>query len=382
MKICSRCILDSTVPELALDANGVCQYCRIHLELEKQYPLSRDSENPRLAQFLAKIKKKGRGKKYDCLLGTSGGTDSTYTMYLAVKHGLRPLAVHFDNGWNSDKAVRNIMKACSKLNIDLHTHVVDWEEFKDLQRSFLLASTPDADIPTDVGIHSLLIRTAAKEGIRYVLNGHSFRTEGVCPLGWTYMDGRYLKSVHSEFGTRPLRTFPNYTLFDFVYFNLFRKIQVVPFLNFFDYEKEKARTILEKELGWKYYGGHHHENIFTRFFHTFVLPNKFGIDLRKVELSAMTRSGHLDRETALKTVGAHPYSFDSDIVDYAVKKLGWTRSEFEVLMKSQVKSFRDYPTYNDMISRFRWLIQIGCRLNLVPQLLYFKFIMAQHDRHR
>jgi hypothetical protein len=199
MKICNRCILDETVKDIWFDEKGICKYCHISDELEKMHPLGEDGER-RLSEIITKIKEKGKNKKYDCIAGVSGGRDSTYTLYKAVQFGLRPLAVHFDNGWNSDISVSNIKNACDKLNVDLHTVVVDWEEFKDLQIAFLKSGTPDADIPTDYAIYSVLYDEAKKEGVKYILNGHSFRTEGTSPISWTYMDGRYLKSVYKQFG--------------------------------------------------------------------------------------------------------------------------------------------------------------------------------------
>lgn len=208
-QICRRCIMDTTVPDIRFDESGTCNYCRIHDDLEKYYPVNEMGQQ-KLKNLIDKIKNKGKNKKYDCIVGVSGGTDSTHCLYLAKKWGLRPLAVHLDNGWNSEIAVNNMKRATKKLGIDLKIIKVDWEEFKDLQIAFLKASIPDVEIPTDIGIYSILYRVASKEDIPYIINGHSFRTEGSCPIGWTYMDGKYIESVYKKFGkNKKLRKFLN-----------------------------------------------------------------------------------------------------------------------------------------------------------------------------
>ena len=217
---CSRCVFDTTVSDIVFDAKGECQYCKIHDKMEDLHPLGVIGEE-RLKKYIKKIKKKGARKKYDCIVGISGGRDSTYTLYLAVKLGLRPLAVHFDNGWNTDISVSNVKNACNILNIDLYTVVADWEEFKDLQISFLRSSTPDADIPSDYAIVSTLYKVASKEGVKYILNGHSFRTEGTTPISWMYMDGRYFKSIYKKFSNnRKIKSFPILTATSLFYYSI------------------------------------------------------------------------------------------------------------------------------------------------------------------
>ena len=199
--LCSKCILDTTIEEIKFDSQGVCNYCHTQDIMEKKFPLGKEGDVA-VEKIVQKIKHKGKNKKYDCIVGVSGGMDSTYTLYKAVKLGLRPLAVHLDNGWNSDIAVKNINNATKILNVDLETVVVDWEEFKDLQVSFLKASVSDAKVPTDWVIFSILFEAAKKIGVKYIVHGHSFRTEGSTPLSWTYMDGKYVKSVHRIFGKK------------------------------------------------------------------------------------------------------------------------------------------------------------------------------------
>lgn len=369
---CTKCVLDTTVPDITFDNKGVCQYCKIYDEMALSYPLDNTTEQ-NLHRLIKHIKAKGKNKKYDCIIGVSGGTDSSYTLYLTKKFGLRPLAVHLDNGWNSKIAVKNIKSLCDQLKVDLQTYVIDWEEFKSLQRSFLKASVPDAEIPTDVAIHATLIRYASIEGIKYVLNGHSFRTEYIMPLTWTYMEGKYIKSVNKSFENYPLRTFPNFTIRDVLFYNIVKGIKVIPFLNFFNYNKEEAKSLLLENFGWQYSGGHHHESIYTKFFQSYLLPQKFNIDKRKVELSAMLLSGHISRAEALEELKT-PYEFEQQVVDYAINKLELSIEEFQEILKLQVKSFKDFNTYYPIILRFKGLIKFATSINLLPKLLYYKFI--------
>lgn len=369
---CTRCISDTTIPDIRFDQDGVCNYCKIHDELEKEFPRG-EAGKGKLDAMVEQIRLAGRGKSYDCVVGVSGGRDSTYTLYLAAKLGLRPLAVHFDNGWNSEVAVSNIKNAISRLKIDLYTHVADWEEFKSLQISFLKASVSDAEIPTDVAIFGTLHQVAAREGIRYIINGHSFRTEGVVPIGWTYMDGRYINSVNRLFGGKRLRTVPNFTMTDLLYYTLFKRIRVVPLLNYVEYRHEQVQALLEKELGWQYYGGHHHESYYTHFFQSYYLPTKFNIDKRLLEYSALVRSGYLSRGDALEKM-KEEYKYDQELVQYTVKKMCLSQDEFTKIMETPPRSFKDYPTYYPLMNAFRYPVKIACDLGILPSLLYQKYL--------
>jgi len=360
--------MDTTVPNIKFEENGECTYCKIHDMLEKRKPI----DKKRLEKLVEEIKKKGKNKKYDCIVGVSGGRDSTYALYMAKKLGLRPLGVHFDNGWNSEIAVNNIKKATEKLGVDLYTHVADWEEFKDLQKAFLRASVSDAEVPTDYVITSVLFQTADKEGIKYVINGHSFRTEGTSPLWWTYMDGRYIKAVHKKFGEKGHKSFPILSMSKLLYYIFVKKIREVRLLEYIDYRQKEAEKILKKELGWVYYGGHHHESIYTHFFQSYLLPKKFNIDKRKTEYSALIRSGQMTREDALKKL-KEEYPYEKEVVEYTISKLGLTKKEFEKIFSAEIKTFRDYPTYYPLIKSLRIPIKIACKFNLLPEILYLKY---------
>ncbi len=365
IKYCNRCILNSTVPGIEFDSKGECNYCKLYDILDEEYPLN---NNDKIAKLISSIKRNGKGKKYDCVAGISGGTDSTYTLYLAKQMGLRVLAVHFDNGWNTELAVANIKNTLSQLGYDLYTYVVNWEEFKDLQLSFLKASTIDVEIPTDLAINGVLYRTALKQKLNYILTGISFRTEGNMPQAWAYADGKYIKSVQKIFGTKKLRTFPNLTLSLMVYFNIFRQIKIIRFLNYFDYSKQAASQILEKELNWKSYSGHHFESIYTRFFQGYISPEKFGVDRRIVALSAQVRAGHITREQALEEIKKKHYS-ENDINEdksYIAKKLGLSVQEFEDILDLPKKSFKDYKSNYYLLKRFQFLIRLLSKMKLIP----------------
>lgn len=363
--LCTRCVIDSTVPGSSFGRDGVCNYCRLHDILDRESPRGQDGEKI-LDDLVARIKQNGRGKNYDCVVGVSGGTDSIYLLYLTKRLGLRPLAVHFDNGWDSEIAVNNIQKALTTLQIDLQTYVVDWEEFKDILRSFLKASIPWADIPTDIGIVSALYRVANQEHLRYILVGNNFRTEGKMPTEWTYADGRMLKAIHHRFGQRKIKTFPNLTLFDMAYYSLVWRIRILRPLNYVDYRKDKARDILSKEMDWQYYGGHHYESIYTRFAYSFLLPRKFHIDKRIITHSALVRSGEMTREAALESLAqaAYPPDQAQQDVSYVIKKLDLSEAEFAEIMAQPPKSFRDYPSYYPWFERLAPLVRLASRVLL------------------
>jgi N-acetyl sugar amidotransferase len=289
-------------PDFVLDDNGICNYCHEYREKEKIRIIPETIRKQALARLVEKIKNDGQKRRYDCLIGVSGGVDSTYTAYLVKQMGLRPLAVHFDNGWNSELAVQNIQKVLENLNIDLYTYVVNWHEFKDLQLSFLKASTPDGEIPSDHAILATLYRIAAKYKIKYIISGNNFKTEGVMPSLWAYghIDWKYIKSVHRKFGSEKLKTFPFFTLSKFLWLTFVRKIKMISILNYIDYDKQKAMQVLVGKLDWKYYGGKHYESTYTKFYQGVILPEKFNIDKRKLHLSALILSGQMSRNEAIE----------------------------------------------------------------------------------
>ena len=347
-QICTRCLMDTTDPEIQFDKNGVCNHCHDYDRLIQQRVLNGQIGLQYLEGLVEQIKREGVGKPYDCLMGVSGGVDSTYVAYIVKKKfGLRPLAVHMDNGWDSELAVKNIEETLKRLNIDLYTNVLNWEEFKDLQLAFLKASTPDSEIPSDHAIWAVIGDMAEKLKVRYILTGFNVRTETHLPRAWSqgHFDWKYIQSVHRQFGKGRLKTFPHQSLF--VYYRRLLTLRRVDILNYLDYNKQEAMQLLENELGWKYYGGKHHESIYTRFYQGYILPTKFGYDKRRSHLSSQICSGEFSRDVALAELEKPTYapSLQENDREYVVKKLGLDDAEFEAIMKLPRKHFLDYPSY-------------------------------------
>lgn len=371
-RVCTRCVMDTTDPEIVFDdEDGTCNHCRRALGLlETRLPMYRTGEY-RFDRIVDRIRAEGRGRPYDCIVGVSGGMDSTYVAYLTRRAGLRALAVHFDNGWNSELAVRNIENTLTRMGIELYTHVVDWEEFRDLQWSFLQASVPDAEVPTDHAIWALLYRTAANWGIGTVITGTNLSTESILPRSWTYgiTDWTYISDVHRRFGTRRLTTYPRCSRWRFGYYVAVRRIRTVSLLNSVDYDKAAAAAELEREIGYRHYGGKHHESIYTRFFQSYILPIKFGIDKRKAHLSSLVLSGQITRDEAVRSLEepiADPKLIESDLA-YVIKKLGVTGAEFATMMAAPPRSFRDYRNESASYERLRSLMRLAQRWGLLPQ---------------
>ncbi len=361
-RICSCCVMDISVPGIHFDSAGVCNFCR-----DASARLRRDlfvgpGHEGKLDRLLRDIRAAGAGRPYDCVIGVSGGVDSSYTAWLVKrKFGLRPLAVHLDNGWNSELAVQNIERLLKALDIDLYTHVIDWEEFRDLQLAFIKSSIPNSEIPTDHGITALLYRMAAKHGVRYIISGGNLATEVVMPDSWMHdaKDLRLLKAIHRRFGSRPLRTFPMMSYRRLAWYILVRRVRYVGILNYVDYNKTQAIETLERELGWRRYAAKHFESIYTRFFQGYLLPRKFGMDKRRPHCSSLIVSGQLTRGEALKELAGEPYDpqLAREDTAYIRKKFGLSEAEFEAIMAAPVKSSDDYPNTTKMLTRLRPLVE-------------------------
>ena len=371
--ICKRCIYDDQIPNIKFDDQGICNYCATHDNLEHLYPTGEIGEE-KLKELFEKIKAEGtrKGKKYDCIVGVSGGCDSSYLIYKAVKMGLKPLAVHFDNTWNSPIATLNIQKVLKKLNVDLFTIVVNSKEYDDIYRAFMLAGVKDIEAPTDIALVTTMYKACSKYNISYILEGHSFRTEGISPLGWLYMDGKYIQSIHKEFGALPMKTYPNLTLSNFLWYSIVTKVQRIRPLYYLDYNKEQTKTFLKDEFGWEWYGGHHLENRFTAFYHSYFLPKRFGIDCRILGNSALVRSKQLSKEEALSNMGTEP-PYDEEIVELVKKRLGFSDHEFQAVMNLPHKEWKDYPTYKRTFEKLEPLFKLLLKYNRVPESFYWKF---------
>ena len=359
--------MDTTDPDIRFDAQGVCNHCHRYDRIAAARLWPAEERERRLAALVEALKKDGAGKPYDCVIGVSGGVDSTYVAYLTRKLGLRPLAVHFDNGWDSELAVANIEKTLRTLAIELYTEVVNWPEFRDLQLAFLHGSTPDGEVPTDHAIVALLYRMAVKFGLKHILLGVNVKSEAVLPLKWGYgySDYRYIRAVHRRFGRLPLKTYPHYSLPELVSYMYLRRIRLIPILDYVDYEKEQAMRCIESALGWVYYGGKHYESIYTRFYQSYVLPRKFNIDKRRAHYSNLVLSGQLTRDRALAMMQEPAYP-DAGLMEdraYVIKKLGLNEDEFEAIMALPPKLFVDYPnSYARIEAAKRVLGALGVRM--------------------
>lgn len=359
-QICTRCIMDTSDPYIIFDEKGYCNHCTTALATMQSRWFPDEEGAKYLNNIVERIKTEGRKNEFDCIIGLSGGIDSSYLAYLTVKMGLRPLVIHVDCGWNSEVAVKNIENLVKLLNIELHTYVVNWEEMKDIQIAYLKSNVANQDVPQDHAIFAALYNYAAKNNVKYVLNGSNFATESILPKAWGYnsMDYRNLKSIHNAHGKYPLATFPHLTFFDrYIYYTLIKKMKVIKPLNFINYNKDDAIKILSDELRWSYYGNKHYESRFTKFFQAYYLPKKFGFDKRKAHFSSLIVSGHINRSKAVEMMKTEPYSSLelNEEIEYVAKKLDMTAQELLDLMSQPNRTYHDY-------SSNEWFFKLSLKL--------------------
>ncbi|MCX7696630.1 MAG: N-acetyl sugar amidotransferase [Bacteroidales bacterium] len=350
---CKRCVMDNVVdPWIQFDADGFCNHCNNYLK--NLSPFIRGTE-PDLASFklqIQKIKQSGKGKLYDCIIGVSGGLDSSYSAYLLHREGVRLLGVHIDNFWNSQQAEENLKKL-SSLGIPIERYQVNWDEFKEFQLAFTRASVPEIETPTDIALQAILHEYAKKYNVKYIISGGNYGTEGIKPKHWHYYpkDWKYFKYIVKTFSNADPRKFPFFTLYDEFYYKFIKGIQYVYILNFIPYVKEKAIAELNEKLGWDYYGSKHNESTFTGFVQRYILPEKFKIDYRRATLSCQILYGittglkTLTRDEALEILSHSPYegmNVDEEIEKICVK---WniTRKEFDEMYNKPPKLYFDYP---------------------------------------
>lgn len=375
LKICSRCIYDERVPQITFNEDGVCGFCEQTDRLIDQFGTGKEKGKRSFLKTVEEIKKAGKGKKYDLVVGVSGGTDSSYLLYLAKKHNLRPLAVHFDNTWNTSIASQNISKVTKALDIDLYTHVVDNKEFDDIYKSFLKAGVPELEAPTDLALAETLYRAASKFKVNYIFEGHSFVEEGITPLGNNYFDGKYIQTIHNKYGTLKMKTYPLMTFWRFLYWILFKRIKKIRPFWFIDYNKEDAKTFLKNEFDWQDYGGHHLENRTSAFLHSYFLPNKFNIDYRNNSLSAKVRRNKKTREEAWKEYNTPPY-LEENIITYFKSRLELSDKEFEKIINGEKRYWKEFKTYKKRFEFLSPLFFILANANLVPTSFYLKYCSA------
>lgn len=347
---CTRCVLDTNdTPHISFNAEGVCNYCQGYDTLMAKQGGSLEKRTRQLDAKLAEIKAAGKGKRYDCLLGVSGGADSSYVAWWAAKNNLRPLVIHMDNGWNSELAVKNIENICKHLNFELHTHVINWEEFRDLQLAYLKASVIDIEALTDHAILAVIRHLAAKYKIRYTLSGFNYVTEAIMPKGWTHdkTDWSNIKDIAKQYGNvTKFKTFPFLNFRQSLKYRYVHKFESFRLLNFIDYDRDAATKTLAEELDWRDYGGKHYESVFTKFYQAYILPNKFGVDKRKAHYATMINSGLMTKPEAVEKLKAplyDEYTLNEE-KEYVLKKFGLTESEFQQIMETPPRPHTDFAT--------------------------------------
>lgn len=362
-KACSKCILDNTdYPEIEFNSQGVCNICSTYDKYYKEFVLTGLPAANQLDAMISEIKTHGRHRKYDCLIGVSGGIDSTYLVYLAKKWGLRPLLLHVDCGWNSELAVHNIRKLVNDLELDLHTYVVNWEEMKDVQLAFLKASVVDIDLPADNTIVAATYKIARQFGIKFILTGHNVVTEGWLPPNFNHNknDVYNIYDIHRKFGKVALKSIPFMGYWGLYKARKWQGIKSYTPLDYVDYNQESVKKMMEKELGWRDYGAKHAENIFTRFYQDYILPEKFKVKKKKAHLSTLINSGQLSREQALEIAGKPLYTAEEleEDKNYFIKKLHLTPQEFNAIMNQPPVPHTQFKSVINTLNRVRPMVRL------------------------
>lgn len=356
-QICTRCVMDTTDPDITFDKNGVCNHCHKYDEIVKLHVVKGQEGKKKLEQILKNIKEKGKGKPYDAILGISGGVDSTYVAWLAKQHGLRVLLTSLDNGYNPPETTQNVERIVKKLGFDFKPFILDFEEFRDLQLAFFRAGVINIEALTDHAIRAWLYRLANSMGIKHVLSGTNLVTEVTMPVawGWDNNDVSNIVGIHKKFGTVPMKTFPLLGYGKLVWFQMVKGIQVVSPLNYVDYDKAEVKKLLGSEFGWEDYGAKHWESIFTRFYQAYILPTRFGIDKRRPHLSCLICDGQITRDEALAELSkpVYPAGMLERDKAFVLGKLRITDEEFRKLMSLPIHGHAEYGTdqKNDLITK-------------------------------
>lgn len=359
-KICSRCVLDTTDPDIEFDANGVCNHCRrFDAEIRKHWHPD-DVGAKLLAAKVDQMKAAGRGKQFDCIMGLSGGVDSSYLALKVKELGLRALAVHVDAGWNSELAVHNIQRIIEYCGFELYTHVLNWNEVRDLQVAYVKSGVANQDVVQDHGFFATLYHFATREKIKFVLNGGNIATESVFPLSWHHaaMDAINLKAIHQRFGSRPLKDYKTISFFEYyIYYPMILGMEVVRPLNFMPYDKAEALQVLKDTIGYKDYGRKHGESVFTKFFQNYYLPKRFGYDKRRPHLASMILSGQISRDDALRELEKPLYDPEDLHKDreYVARKLGMSVSELEDYIAEPLRVYCEFPNWDRKYERLKSL---------------------------
>jgi len=350
-QICTNCVMDTTDPEIEFDKNGACNHCRKFENILKKNWFPNEVGREKLNTIVKKIQEDGKTHDYDCVIGLSGGVDSSYLAYaLRTQYPeLRILAIHIDAGWNSELAVHNIENIVKILDIDLYTAVINWEEMKDLQLAYFKSQLANQDVPQDHAFFATLYDVADKHGIKYFLTGSNLATESILPSAWGYnaMDATQLKAVHKKFGKIKLKDYTTVSFFKRkIYYPYIKKFRIIKPLNLMPYNKDEAKRIIIDKINWRDYGAKHHESRFTKFFQSYWLPTKFGFDKRKAHLSSLIVSGQLTREEAFQELKKPLYNENElkEDKEFLAKKMGISMVEFDNIMDMPNKTFKDYPS--------------------------------------
>tara|TARA_B100000315_G_C14586843_1_gene593490 strand:- start:1654 stop:2811 length:1158 start_codon:yes stop_codon:yes gene_type:complete len=381
MKVCRLGIWDNTIPGIRFDQAGISNYAHIQKKMMADFPRGNSGQKD-WDKIVKSIREKRGKKEYDCIVGVSGGTDSSYLLHILKKYELRPLAVNLDNGWSSEIAVANIKKMTQQLGIDLETYVIDYEEIKDLMRCYMFASVPWIDAPTDLAIHSILYLIAKKERVNYIFVGQDFRSEGKQPTEWTYSDQKQLKYFHKQHGRVKLKSFPLVSLWKLFYFGYIKKIKLIPVFSFIDHQKKYAQEFLKKKYNWCYYGEHHHENLFSKFAIGHWQYKKFGIDKRIITYSAQILSGEISRNDAIQEVENAPYKAEDlkNDLNYILNKLELSKEEYNRIWYSPNCSFKDYPSYYPIfVKLYKYVWPIVSKIVPTKPKIFYEFDERSKD---
>lgn len=350
-RVCVRCVMDTSAGDIQFDSQGVCNYCKTFLERSKHIIHAGSMDKQRkLDSFVARVKHDGRGKPYDCIVGVSGGVDSSWVLVRAVELGLRPLAVHMDNGWNSELAQNNIANLVQGLGVDLYTHVIDWQEYRALMQAFFDADVIDVELLYDNAMLAVNYQQAAKYGVKWILSGSNQATEGMAmPKGWNWLkyDLRNIRAIAKAHGNVKMRTFPVFSVLRYVWAAHVRQVKWMAVLDMMDFNKNEAMQSLKNRFDYKPYPYKHYESIFTRFYQGYILPRKFGIDKRRLHFSSLIISGQMGREAAIMDLQGIPYPSEKDLKEdlaYFVKKMGWNMAQLDEYIQRPPRCHSEYAS--------------------------------------
>ena len=364
-QICQRCVMDTSDPDITFNAEGICSHC-VEFDLLQKPQIRTGPEGTKLLEaHVEAIQARSKGRPYDCIIGLSGGVDSSYVAWKVLELGLRPLAVHVDTGWNSELAVSNIERISKKLGIHLFTYVIDWDVMRELQLAFFKAGVPNCDIPQDHAFVAVLYKTAVKHGISSVISGHNLATESILPEAWGYtsIDRKHIRAIHSQFGKGSLASYPSYSLMQYTFWWPYvRHMKIFPILNYLDYRKAEAKQFLMEHFDWRDYGGKHYESRLTKFFQSYYLPTKFGYDKRRAHLASLIVSGQCTREAALQELTLPLYDPRQLAEDkaYIAKKLRVSDAEFDRIIAAPNRRHEDFESNQELIAK---LLQFKSRLS-------------------